>query len=501
MSKAIIEQVTIEGSVYYSANQLKDYNPEYFYGCTKSPKKIVDRKNIPNDQYVYASPNKAGYKIYPGVVPSKAVLYLSKYWAETYIITDKNDIPSLPVAITKVKKTEIIGTSVAVDVSVVTDKTSKVPPLLHIEDECKFKDEDGNIIDIEVRGERTPSTIYFLASDVATGFDIPYLQDIIKAKDSSYIHEEDYVYFVSSNVNNRMQKVMYLTYEGILRVVLLTRSKKMRHFSHWIVNVVFTAQMGTTDKKEELAANILGVNVKSMRESLSTCSTSVPCVYLFSLGVCNAVRASMSLSDTIPGEYIIVKYGFTNDLHRRSGEHAAKYGKLAGVQLQLLHYTYIDPVFLSDAENDISRFFKDLEVPVVYETNKELVAVNPMHLNQVARQYKSLKMLYAGHTTEMSAEIERLKDMLERQQEKINSTLERQQDKHNVEMGKKDVELTQCMVELQKKNVDLEKCRTELEKKNTDVQVQAMENKYLKMMLKMKVDVDQLDVGLANIKL
>lgn len=434
MSIALTE-TTINGTVYYNVNQLRDNYQAYFYGCIKSPKKIIEKKNIPVDCYLFATENKQGYTVYDKVtdnVPKKAIFFMKKEWVDTHICCGQQSTTS---------NEENVEQCIA------------LPPCLYLDDENKFKDEMGEVIEIETRGERSPTGIYFLASDVAKGFDIHKLQDIIADKDSSYTRGEDYTYFISKDNCDRTRKVMYLTYEGILRVLILTRSNKTKHFSKWATSVLFTVQMGEKYEKEEVASNMLGINVKSFREALSTCATSVPCVYLFSLGTCSQLRSAMTLPQEIPDDYVVVKYGFTNDLSRRSSEHSTNYGKIQGVKLELLQYTYIDPIYLSDAENDVGNFFKDIEIPITYLSQKELVAVNPSHLKQVIKQYKSINSAYAGRTREMTNEVEKLKHAMSKMEDKYKIQLLEEREKYKDEINKNKQDIMRLQFECEKNEI------------------------------------------------
>ena len=44
----------------YLANDLQEYDPNYFYGCSSGIRKIVDKKKIPESEYFYGSHSKAG---------------------------------------------------------------------------------------------------------------------------------------------------------------------------------------------------------------------------------------------------------------------------------------------------------------------------------------------------------------------------------------------------------------------------------------------------------
>ena len=104
----------------------------------------------------------------------------------------------------------------------------------------------------------------------------------------------------------------------------------------------------------------------------------------------------MNLPNTIPDDHIIIKYGLTDDLERRSGEHNREYGKINGVNLGLMEFSYIDPKFLFDAESDLKDYFKTIEISVKYESYSELVAINPKHENQIKKQYKFIGTEYQG---------------------------------------------------------------------------------------------------------
>ena len=70
---------------------------------------------------------------------------------------------------------------------------------MKLKDREKFTDCDGNIIEIETRGERNYKLIYFKVKDVSAGFEMPSLQDNLIDKDKGYQENTDYKYFVVQN--------------------------------------------------------------------------------------------------------------------------------------------------------------------------------------------------------------------------------------------------------------------------------------------------------------
>ena len=65
-------------------------------------------------------------------------------------------------------------------------KYEEAPNILELEIEEKFKDKNGNIIEIEVRGERKYNNSYFKFKDVSNGFNMPNLYASVMNETSNY---------------------------------------------------------------------------------------------------------------------------------------------------------------------------------------------------------------------------------------------------------------------------------------------------------------------------
>jgi hypothetical protein len=107
----------------------------------------------------------------------------------------------------------------------------------------------------------------------------------------------------------------------MLRVLFVSRSGKTHQFINWASKTLFTVQMGTKEQKEDIVSGIIGIPAKSLRQVLSTSSTNVPCIYRFAIGTCKKLRNIMKIPKDIPYDHIIIKYGYTDNLVRRTKEH------------------------------------------------------------------------------------------------------------------------------------------------------------------------------------
>lgn len=420
--------VLIGKNYYFKADSLKKYDPAYFIGTSRSVRAIVNKKSISINHILYASfSKKNGFRVAPDQLKpySKANLYLSKLWT-------LQNIPKM--------NTNMITKSYEYPLA---------PPILHLRDDEKFKDDKGHIVEIETRGTRTEKSVYFLVSDVENAFNIIDLNDTLR-KSAGYVKNEDYKTFLRQDkdliplhTNKRRtfscqdkdlillrtsKRRIFLTYEGMIKTLYSSRSKKAKTFRSWATNTLFTIQMGTKEQKEILVSGVLGIPAKSLREVLKKSAKVVSCIYLFTLGKARDLRSSMKLDDKIHDDYLIVKYGMTTDLVRRTREHMKTYEtEIKGSKLELLQYVYIDPKFLHKAETDIKEFFHDIETKIAYKKFDEIIAVQPNHVKQINRQYKLLNTEYSGCVKELTDTISELRREHKMTLERHEMSLERLQ--------------------------------------------------------------------------
>ena len=341
----------------------------------------------------------------------------------------------------------------------VIDSESKyevAPDIILLENHEKFKDNDGNILDIETRGIKP--NIYFKVKDIITTFDIAYLDKHIIDKKDEFIENEHYKYFINkSSQNKQMKKELYLTYRGILRVLFVSRSGKTDKFISWATETLFTCQLGTKEQKEKLVGDILGISAKVIKEVFNCDANTIPCVYLFTLGYVKDLRLSMNIDQKYNDDSIVAKYGFTKELSRRTSEHIKLYNKIEGCNLKLKHYSYIDPQYISNGETDIKNFMTALNLKLVYENYDELIIIPKEYMTQrvIAEKYEHIGKKYSGHISELITKIKELENQNEKQElthnyeiqkilhekDKLLNEIELQKEKYEHQLLKKDYEL------------------------------------------------------------
>jgi hypothetical protein len=89
---------------------------------------------------------------------------------------------------------------------IVVDGFEKAPDIIELDDHEKFQDNEGDILEIETRGERNEDNIYFLVKDVCAAFGMDNLRRILQDKKGAYYEGIDYKNFIFNNVRNSYNK-------------------------------------------------------------------------------------------------------------------------------------------------------------------------------------------------------------------------------------------------------------------------------------------------------
>jgi hypothetical protein len=398
----------VNGVRYYKAEYVKEVCPAFFVGCMRSVRKLVDRKKIPENGYMFATFIKSSNTWKPSCIEvNKAALLLTEEWV-------KENVPRF-------------GNKEEKDLSV-----EMAPPLLELTDDEKFKDVDGNVLEVEVRGERHPDKIFFYGKDIERILSIAKIQDILNDKTSNYEENIHYKKFIRSHTGTPggeedktcIRTIIFLSYRGLIRMLMTRRNPIAKLFEDWAINILFTHHLGTVQQKEELASNLLGSTVESVRDFLSTSPSKYSEIYLICIGKATDLKDSLPLKNTYSENELVFKYGYTDDLSRRLNEHRNKFSKINGTNISVILHSPIDPKFLSKAELELKEYFQDEESNVVHPVYKELVIMNEKQLKGARREFKDICCKYAGCMERIQDEMNKLKNDFETERKAREKELE-----------------------------------------------------------------------------
>ena len=437
----------IKNMLFYSADELKTSFPNFFIGTSKTVRLIINKKNIPITDYIYANKIKNDEWNISDASSKKAKLLLTKSWVEQHLIREKG-----------------------VETILEEEKEYKIAPnKIELEDHEKFRDVNGKVIEIETLGERHHEKIYFCVHDISVGFDMPNLNRSLLHKESSgyekgihyelFIRNELLIKQLVPNINGQQDKntrKLYLTYGGLTRFLFVSRNQNAEHFQKWAIEKLFTIQMGTKLEKERLGTNLLQINLDSFRAVFKKHANKFPSIYLLVLGTVAELRETFNISPEIDDKLIVYKYGFTDDFPRRIKEHQDDYGKLPNVNISVAVFHIIDTKYTSDAEDDLRQFFKNMNKTLEIEGRKELVFLNSKELETVKKEFRHIGNDYAGNTQELQKQIQDLNIKLEKQE--LQHKLEMQELQHKI----KDIQQTH-EIELLKKEMIIQQQKSKIE--------------------------------------
>ena len=345
---------------------------------------------------------------------------------------------------------------------IIDNKYETVPDIIHLDNNEKFKDNEGNIIEIETLGERKVNNIYFKVKDVMIGFGMDNLITTIIDKNTTYNENIDYKYFyLKKEVNKQIKKKeLYLTYRGLLRVLFVSRNGKTDKFIKWATETLFTGQLGEQEDKDNLASDLLGVNAKTIKDVFKTNSSKTPVVYLYLIGNANQLlKNNRSLimqgaASNYNENDILCKYGCTDDLERRCSEHDKKYNKEFNTKIELLCFSIIESKYIFEAESNITQYFKSNLIE--YKNSKELIVINKKDISQIKQHYKMIQNSYIGRYDEMNNKISLLEKEIIELNNKIllkDKDIEILIGKHNNELKDKDIKILEYKIKLLELNI------------------------------------------------
>jgi hypothetical protein len=135
------------------------------------------------------------------------------------------------------------------------------------------------------------------------------------------------------------------------------------------------------------------------------------------LGALSKVRDSLQIAsgdDDLPDDAIVCKVGLSEDMDVRIRRLKGGLGKLAGVEMALLLFAYVDPANQSAAEAEVLNWFAGirarLKLNITVKSYTEVVAFEKEQLHCVRELYKRISLQYGA---EAGTALEREKQVLQ----------------------------------------------------------------------------------------
>lgn len=254
---------TVGEQTYYSFDELNEKYPAMFDIANTGEKLIKCEKLVEGKDFIYGILDSNDKYIRCNCKTNK-VLLLSKWVDENTELKEAEEYD-----LNHNESDEEVSDEEVLEIK--RSKKSKHPlylpnDLVLDKNEC-FYDDDDNIIEIHVVGKKKSDEMYLNLKDVENGFKIKGLRRIIlKNEEDIYEEDVDYVVFQISKTDTRT--VMYLTYMGLIKVLVLNRSASALNFMRKAKKDVFTCHLGSKKDKEELGHKMISeMNKKETEEA------------------------------------------------------------------------------------------------------------------------------------------------------------------------------------------------------------------------------------------
>ena len=412
---------------YYKADYVKEKNSAFFYGTARSIRIIITKKNIPVEHYAYGTYSKREDKwTISDEKINKASLLLSKEWVEQNVPEWKRD-----GIITNQEKLDL----------------ENAPPLLQLKDEEKIKDEQGNIVEIETRGIKTIDGIYFYGKDIEKILQIDKLKDILNNENSTYEVNTHYKKFIRNDaitdgVSTIKREVIYLTYFGLVKMLITRRHSIAEKFQKWAINILYTHQFGSKEEKQELSSKLLGCDIANVRSFLHCGVSEYSELYLVCIGKVGDLSSEIQeLSSKNQNDYLF-KFGYTSNLYKRLQNHKSYFSKYNGSKVSLVLHCPIDKQYLSQAELELKQSFQIFDFILEHPEHKELVYFNENKLSQFEKIFKVICEKYAGNCKKLQEQLEQFNKEKENEIKEIKL-------QHQLELKEKEYEKRELELKLQ----------------------------------------------------
>lgn len=211
-----------------------------------------------------------------------------------------------------------------------------------------------------------------------------------------------------------------------------------------------------SEEIKEKKLSTIGVDPDIISTAFKCHSADIPAIYLLYIGSAKDIFDDEKYSD----DDYLCKFGCTDNMVRRCGEHRRIYKKVFKRRIEILYYSIIDVQNIHKAEIYIKKLLGDHTIE--YNDMKELIIINKKELSNVQEIYKLVQMSYIGRYAEMQEKIHNLEVQLER--EKHIYELLNEQHKNEIKDKELMIQQEEYKNKLKEKEIELIKKEFELMK-------------------------------------
>jgi len=280
---------------YLTSDLMMEYRKE-FRGC-KNGREYIIKKKVPKTEYVFAREYDGEYIETDGKSRKYDKIMIRKRWIDERCGEKEKE-----------------------------EKLEEAPDTIELEENEKFVDNEGNIIEIEVRGEREYDKCYFKVKDIMDGFGIKRLNEyIVDKRREGYVVNEHYKFFYfyikKTVIKKKARLCLYLTYAGFMRMLNTTIKKR-----ETTKNIIWWLHQFIGERPEKYIVKKISEN-KLSKDGMVYCISS-PIINGVKIGFwTGTLKGLIHRYTTYYGNKMKINYVETNDPYRLEQKCMKKYAK------------------------------------------------------------------------------------------------------------------------------------------------------------------------------
>jgi hypothetical protein len=148
---------------------------------------------------------------------------------------------------------------------------------------------------------------------------------------------------------------------------------------------------------------IKGVTYDSIHELLSISARPLTCIYLTAFNTVRELRNVINIDNKFNENDIVYKFGLTKSFEVRKNGHKSEYKKFEDyIDMKLVYYSYIDPIYISEAEIDVKTLLSEYKLIPPLEHHEELIVIPNNFLKIVKSIYENIGMKYSGFNEDLN---------------------------------------------------------------------------------------------------
>jgi len=263
-----------------------------------------------------------------------------------------------------------------------------------------FKDENGNIVNIEIRGKLNDKKSILIK-----------VNDLFEKGEYNNEHIQNFIVYktvdnmLETNVKKRKIESSYINYEGLKIYCNNNKNNyKINNFFTWLNKIL-----------KKLPLNKLGSSYnESLKHHFNICSNNCGLYFIIINTVENLKKGCYDFN-FLPNtnkDKLLCKFGCSRNILERIKKHQQHFGNNLNNNINVFYIGSVDEQFIYKAETDLKNNYLS-DYLLKNDTYKELVIMDIKEINKIKQIYNSLSEKYSSNSKNLIKKNKELEHTIE----------------------------------------------------------------------------------------